>query len=169
MKSQFIKGNIIFVFCVFFILAGCVSAQVYQFTADESNSASISFKTGNPSLSFVSFEGKNLPTANFGTRWDPILFPAMKPMLITVHAHYDHERRFSATGGLLGLISDVAGTVATITRYVDTDVVLTCPMLMPGTKYQLAFKKGPGVPGKNTLVLTDLSTNKIIYQQEFES
>ena len=48
----------------------------------------------------------------------------------------------------MGLISDVATTVATITRYVDTDVVLTCPMLMPGTKYQLAFKKDPEFPEK---------------------
>ena len=169
MKSRLVKRSSIFGFCIFFVLTGCVSAVTYQFTPDELNAASISFQTGNPNLKFVSFEGKNLPAADKGTYWDPILFPALKPMLITVHAHYDHEQKVWASGGLLGLISDAVTIVATATRYVDTDVVLTCPSLMPGTKYQLFFKKEAGIPGKNILVLKDLSTKKVIYRQEFET
>ena len=170
MKSRSAKVCIFLVFCAFITLAGCASRpELYQFGLDESNSASISFKTGNPNVKFVSFEGKTLPVAEKGKRWEPILFPSGKPMLITVHAYYEHEQKVWVSGGLLGFISETADIIGTVTRGVNTNVVLTCPPLMPGTKYQLSFKKGPGIPGKNTLIITDLSKRKVFYEQEFDT
>lgn len=168
MKIASFSGKILFGLFLVFTLISCASKPAtYLFVPEESNSASISFKMGNPYVYFVSFEGKTLPAAEKGTRWEPIVFPAGKPLQITIHAYYEHQQKVAASGGLLGLVSDVADVVSTVTRGVDMDVILTCPALMPGTKYQLSFKKESGIPGKNFLILTDLSTKKVFYQQEF--
>jgi hypothetical protein len=151
-----------------FILLGCVTATPYPAVPEDSNSATISFKWGNPGVRFVSFDGKPLPPPDRGTSWQPIILPAGRPILITVHANYEKESSAGGSGGL-GLLVATASAVSGAVRYVNTDVVLTCPPLTPGTKYHLSFTKGAGYPGKNTLVLTDLSTKKRVYEQEFEN
>ena len=57
MKKQFFPASVIICFCLLFVVTGCATqSNAYQLDPAESNSASISFKTGNPSIRFVSFE-----------------------------------------------------------------------------------------------------------------
>jgi len=44
-----------------------------------------------------------------------------------------------------------------------------CPPLESGKEYELVFRKGAGITGKNLLVLTDTANKKIFHQQEFDS
>ena len=151
-----------------FIVLGCATATPYPYALETESSATISLKTGNPNLTFVSLGEQKLPPPERGTRWEPIVVPANRTLSITVHAYYEHQSKVSASGGLLGAISATADLVGTVTRGVDTDVLFLCPSLSNGGKYQLSFKKESGVPGKNILVLTDLSTKKVVHEHPFE-
>ena len=169
MKSLVLKGMAVFVFLGFFAFSGCASkAELYEFVPEESN-ASISFKTGSPGVRFVSYNGRELPDAGKGSHWDPIVFPAGTPIQITVRAYYEHQSGVSVRGGLLGAVSTMADTVSTATRGVNTNVVFTCPPLRVGIKYQLSFDKASGIPGTNTLVLTELGSKSVIFEQEFDA
>lgn len=140
----------------------------YSLAEDETNSASISFSKGNPRVSFVFYNDISLPEAEKGTQWDPILFPGNEPLNITVHAYYYESGGQGYAGGLLmGLITDAATARIRNARSVDDNILFSCPPLEAGKKYRLSLKKGSGVPGRNTLVLTDTATKNIVYQQEF--
>ena len=166
MKSFAARGMIVLVFLGFFAFSGCLSKpQSYEF-AEGSPNASITFKTGNPSVRFVSFNGRPLPDAEKNTYWDPIVFPAGTAIQMTVRANYEQQTRASGSG-ILGTVASAATAVSAITRAVDTNVNFTCPALTAGAKYQLSFDKGAGIPGKNTLILTDLGTRKVVFEQEF--
>jgi hypothetical protein len=167
LKKSVLGVLVLFLAVVAFV--GCASKPVaYQYVTEGVNSASISFKTGNPYVRCVSFEGADIPAPERGTYWEPVIFPAGRALRITVYVYYEYKQTVRV-GGMFGLISDVAGAVGTLTRSVDRNVVFTCPPLADGGKYQLEFEKGSGIPGTNTLVLRNLATREVVYQQEFPS
>ena len=170
MKPRVIKYLSTIVFLVSFLFAGCATKPVpYSFTADEHNFSSIAFKTGNPGVSFVSFDGQTLPRPENSTHWDPVNFPSDREIRIMVHADYRTNSKTTLGGfGLLGAAVNVAQDVRAVSRNVDADLEFICPPLETGRSYQLYFVKEPGMPGKNILTLTDIKTSEVIAQQEFE-
>ena len=170
------------------IIVGCSSLKSisYAFAENEVNSASISFKQANPGVSFVSYKDKSLPESEKGTIWDPISFPDGVPLEITVRAFYYDN---SNTGEVLSMMITASVNINSLillplwlpvmmitdavtlglrkSRFVDTNVLFSCPPLEAGKKYTLSFGKGYGVPGKNKLILTNNETKEIVYQQDF--
>jgi hypothetical protein len=132
--------------------------------AQAEGTATISVVSGNPGLKLIYVEGDELPKPEEKTHWEPLSFPAERPLVITVHAYYDQsgttDKRFFAA---------VITTAIATSRRVNRDVLFECPPLEAGRDYKLTFRKGAGTTGKNFLVLTNTSTGKIILEQEFES
>jgi hypothetical protein len=171
MRTLIMRGLPLLILPAFFTFSACSSLKPmsYAFAEDETNSASISFTHGNPSVSFVFFDDKVLPDPESGTFWDPLTFPSSEPLEITVHAYYHQEATTAAGAGLLGaLISTAVTSNIAASRSVDIDVLFSCPPLESGKDYSLSFRKEAGSPGINRLILIDIATKKIIYQQEFE-
>jgi hypothetical protein len=159
---------------VSFIFVGCTTKPaLYTSLADERNYSSIAFKNtfkiGDANLTFISFDGQSLPKPEKGTHWDPIHFPSGRKLEIVVHADYRPNTKTTLGGfGLMGAIINTVQDVRAATRNVDADLIFVCPPLAAGKNYLLTFTKGPGMPGKNLLTLTDVDTVKVVHQQEFE-
>jgi len=146
------------------LFMSCSTTPVpYSFVEDGSENAAISFIRGSPGLTLIYFNGEELPNPEKNTHWEPILVPAGIPLKLTVHAYY--EQGNYSQGLLVALIT----SAITASRSVNLDVLFECPALEAGKEYKLTFRKGAGLPGENLLVLTDISTKKIVYQQEFTS
>jgi len=160
----------VIILIVLFTFIGCSSMKPipYNFTEDEINSSSISFTRGNPRASFVDYNNNVLPSPERRTYWAPIFFPSGVPLEITVHAYYFQQSVPVANAGLFGVIVSAATATIDISRFVDVNVLFRCPPLEAGKNYSITFRKEPGIPGKNILILTDTAERKIIYQQEFE-
>jgi len=169
MKFQIAGFSIVLVLLVSFLFAGCTTNPVaYNYADSELNSATILFQSGNPGVRFISLNGVSLPKPASGTRWEPIKFPSGTALTIIVHANYEVQTRTRVSGlGLVGDIVNIAGAVNEIGRGVDAQVAFNCPGLEAGKLYSLAFVKESGIPGKNRLILTDLETSRIVYEQEF--
>ena len=170
MKVLINKGLLIIVLCGLFLFAGCSSMKSisYSLAEDEIKSASLSFLTGSPGVTFVSYKDNRLPEAEEGTQWDPILLPSDVPLEITVHAYYYQSGGAGYSGGLLaGLISDAITSGLRKSRSVDNDIIFLCPPLNAGKEYRLSFNKGIGIPGDNTLILTEIAAKTVVYQQIF--
>jgi hypothetical protein len=135
---------------------------LYSFVENGTENATISFMRGNPGVALIYFEGNELPEPEKKTHWDPLSFPAGKPLSITVHVYYQQ-----ANSSGQGLLITLVATAIVSSRSVDQDVLFECPALEAGKEYKLVFRKGAGLTGQNLLVLTDVSTKKIVYQQEF--
>ena len=170
MKSRAIIYLLVFVFLVSFVFAGCATKPVtYSFAGNDQNFSSVAFKTGNPGVSFVSFNGQTLPRPDSGTHWDPIALPSGIELRIIVHADYYTNSKTSLGGfGLLGAVVNAAQDIAAVSRNVDADMEFICPPLEAARNYRLTFTKEPGLPGKNILTLTEIETARVIVQQEFE-
>jgi len=170
MKSRVITHLLVLVFLVSFLFSGCATKPVtYSFTGNDPAFSSVSFKTGNPGVSFVSFNGQSLPKPESGTHWDPIELPSGIELRIIVHADFYTDSKTTLGGfGLLGAVVNVAQDIAAVSRNVDTDMEFICPPLAAGKSYLLTFTKEPGLPGKNILTLVDVETARVVIQQEFE-
>jgi hypothetical protein len=156
---------ITFIITILVSIAGCSTTPVpYSFAADGVETATISIVNGNPGLVLVYADGFELPEPEKKTRWDPFSFPAGKPIKITVHAYYEQSNTSNQ-----GLLTALIASAIISSRSVNKDVSFECPPLEAGKNYKLVFRKGAGTTGKNLLVLTDVSTGKIVYEQEFES
>jgi hypothetical protein len=162
--------NGILVFTISLLMIGCATTSVpYSFVEDGNETASIDFIGGNPGVKLVYFDNNELPEPDKKTHWNPVLFPVGKPLKITVHAYYQQEASSGSTSLLGALITVAATSAITASRAVDRDVLFYCPALDVGKTYKLVFRKGAGTTGNNLLVLTDKSTGKLIYEQEFEN
>ena len=178
MKLIHVKFLTVFIFLAALLSIGCATNPVeFSLLLDGQNPSTIGFltsaRTGSPGVSFVSFDGRGLPRAERGTHWDPIVFPSGRELRITVHALYEEDRARVRVGGfgVLSAISDavnIAQDISAVTRNVDTNVLFISPPLPPGGRFQLAFIKEPGIPGRNRLVLTDITTGRVFHEQEFE-
>ena len=168
MRSRAIVYLLVFLASSFYI--GCTTSPVaYSFMEGELNSSSIEFKTGNPSVSFVSYSGLTLPKPEKRTRWEPISFPSGIDLRIIVHTKYETRSKASLSGfGLLGAVVNVAQDIRAVSRNVDVDLEFNCPPLEAGKSYLLTFTKEPGMPGKNILTLTEIGTTRVVCQLEFE-
>ena len=146
------------------MVMGCATTGVpFSFVENDEDMASISFVGGNPGVKLVYYDTNELPEPEEKTHWDPISFPAGQQLSITVHA-YHQQSNYSSS-----LIGAIITAAITASRSVDRDVLFECPALEAGKSYKLVFRKGAGTTGSNTLVLTDVETGKIFYQQEFDS
>lgn len=170
MITNKLKDRLIILSCLF-LAAGCYSLEPvsYALTEEDSDSASISFKDGNPGISFIYYNDYWLPEPEMGTFWDPILFPAGIPLEIMVHAYYYHRPVIiNRAGFLVAFFTSLVSANVAASRSVDIDILFTCPPLESGKNYSLSFRKEAGTPGNNRLILTDIESNKIIYRQTFE-
>jgi hypothetical protein len=169
MKSFITKGLSVILIYGLFSFIGCSSTPVsYSFAKDEANSASINFIRRKPDVTFLYYNNEILPEPESKTYWDPILFPSGVPLEIMVHAYYGQDAFAITDAGLLvAIISSAITSAIAASRFVDIDVLFTCPPLEAGKKYSLAFRKEAGTPGRNRLILTDIAARRIIYQQEF--
>ncbi|MCL2175705.1 MAG: hypothetical protein FWB73_06650 [Treponema sp.] len=169
MKNFINKGMFLFIFLGLFIFIGCSSTPItYMMTNDEINSATISFKSGSPSVTFLEYNGIELPVAEKNTRWDPLAFPSGVPLNISVRAYYYKSSYGYFGSGLFAVVTAAASAAITATRNVDTIVVFNCPPLEAGKNYTLTFRKEAGVPGRNILILKDNSARGEVYRQDFE-
>ncbi|MDR1149001.1 MAG: hypothetical protein LBK66_10255 [Spirochaetaceae bacterium] len=163
----------IIVFAVAVLFAGCATTRTavpFSFVENEEESASIEIMGGNPGVWLVYFDKNELPQPAEETYWNPLSFPAGRPLEITVHAYYYQQSTTSTSAGVLGaLISSVATSAIAASRNVDRDVLFTCPALEAGKAYKLVFRKGAGVSGENLLVLSNIETGKVVYEQGFEN
>ena len=152
------------------IFAGCATDPVtYSFTGTGQSYSSIIFQTGNPGVSFVSFNGRSLPKPEKKTRWEPVNFPSETELRIIIHVKYETQSKTTLSGfGLLGVAVNLAQNVSAVSRNVDVEMVFSCPPLEAGGNYILTFIKEPGLPGINILTLTNTETMEIIFQEEFE-
>jgi len=166
----FVKSLLVFVFFVSFLFIGCATKPVsYSFIEDEQKSSSISFQKGNADLKFLSFDGRG-DKPKRGTHWDPVIVPSERELRIVVFAKYNSRAPVRViTPGLLGQVVDTATSINETIRNVSTEVVFLCPPLETGKRYMLSFVKESGLPGKNILILTDLETNNVVHQQEFQT
>jgi len=157
-----------------FILIGCTTTKpsAYSYMPDPASGAIVSFGTGseNPGVKFVALDGVPPEAPGKGTYWEPIVLPAGRELRITVHAEYTQSDTVIYTG--LGAAGEIANKVQEINaaiRNVSTYVIFNCPPLQAGKTYRLAFLKESGIPGKNILILSDVGTREVVYQQEFET
>ncbi|WP_304224657.1 hypothetical protein [Gracilinema caldarium] len=67
------------------------------------------------------------------------------------------------------LIVLLATSAIAASRSTDKLVDFVCPALDENTEYVLEYKKGSGLKGSNTLILTEKNSGKIIKQQDFTS
>jgi len=163
-----------FVLFAAFLSVGCATSPVeYSLTPAGQPSATIGFlttdKSGRPSVSFASFDGRGLPRPERKTHWDPIVFPAGRELRITVRAVYEeNDPVYVGDLGIIGNVLSAAQGVSALSRNVNADVEFICPPLAPDRRYQLSFRKGPGMPGTNTLYLTDIGSGRIVFHHDFE-
>ena len=153
-------SRIFVVVVVVLFIAGCstITPAPYSFAEEELETVTINVIGGNPGLRLVDFEGKELPSPEKKTRWEPIMFPAGRPLTITVYAYYQPQN--TSQGLITGLIVHAATSHLAVNR----NVVFETPVLDPGKDYVLRFSREFG---GNQLIMTDTSTNQIIYQQFF--
>ena len=173
MKLLTIKNAGALALILSFVFIGCsTKPALYSYTADQARGASVSFgaTNENPNITFMALDCVPPETAEKGTHWEPIVLPAGRTLRITVHANYTQKGGVKFGGfGLIGDIANTAQAVSAVTRDVDTDVIFNCPPLEAGKTYRLTFSKEPGIPGRNVLILTDVNSREIIYQEEFET
>ncbi|MDR1389132.1 MAG: hypothetical protein LBJ31_04070 [Treponema sp.] len=154
-------------------IMGCATTRTpvpFSFVEGEGESASINIVGGSPGVWLVYYDKNELPPPEEETYWSPLFFPAGQPLQFTVHAYYYQQGSATASGNLLvNLIADVASSAIAASRNVDRDVLFECPALEAGNEYKLVFRKGAGTTGQNLLVLSEIATGKVIYEQEFEN
>jgi len=180
------------IFCVIVCITGCSSIKTvpYSFAEGESEQATLTFEKD---VSFVAFNGEKLPEPQKGTRWDDtIIVPAGKPADTTVHVYYDGRDIHAWSGWIFG--GNWSGTgdgalfllplfVFTLARDIicfpfivvdmataqsqatNRDVILSYSALENDKKYRIFFKRKRK---KYLLFLKDISSGKVIYEQEFE-
>ncbi|MCL2444356.1 MAG: hypothetical protein FWD13_12970 [Treponema sp.] len=172
MKLQFVRFFIVFTILTSLLFIGCAttynSPVAYSYAADDFNSATIFFQSGNPGLTFISLEGVTPPRPESGTFWDPFKFPTNRELTLVLYAKYETRARARVEGfGILGDFANFASSVTEMSQNVDGYVTFNCPPLEAGKSYTLAFLKESGIPGRNKLILTDIATRRIIHEQEF--
>lgn len=161
-KLLWILCGVIALSCALFF-AGCGTTPVpYSFAPEGLPTAQIKVVSGNPGLTLVSCENNKVPGPEENTHWEPFLLVPDKPAKIIVHAKYEHSAIIDK-----GLFVMLVSAVVAGNRSVSKEVLFECPPLEAEKTYKLAYKKGMGFTGKNTLVLTEDVTGKKIKEHEF--
>ena len=167
MKSFGYFGFILLVLLLLF--SGCSStprtaAVPYLLAENERDGVIINITGGNPGIRLIRIDGARIPAPASGTHWDPIVYPPGRPINLIVHASFEQRNL-----PVFGQITEAAGAVVSGTRAVNREVSFYTPPLEPGGIYMLRFDKGPGIPGTNTLILTDIKTGQVVHTMEFGS
>jgi len=134
----------ILIFALFY--TGCSSSKAlpYSFAENEggNGSAKITFITNGAKegVDLYYFENIELPIPEKKTYWAPVIFPAGRPLKLTVNIYGQRLE-------------------------IGTEKIFECPPLTAGKEYLLVYETKPGPFGK--LVLKDAKTKKlIIYEQK---
>ena len=172
--------------------AGCGTMAAVPYSSTENNKAAeITFQTNldnkgsatgfgfrgsnsKKSIQLLSVEGDEIPLPEKRKVWNPVSLPAETPLTLTVNVFYyfnPKSRNSSSTGTLFDvviLVADVADAVSNINKegWRNMDVILNCPPLETGRSYKLEYIQK--MFKKPCLVLTDISTKKIVYEQEVQ-
>ena len=127
--------------CASFLIMGCTSAVPYSFAENESRTATITFTgTKNFGVDLFYYEGIELPIPKKSEYWNPVTFPAGRPFTLTVGVYNSETER-------------------------GDEVTFNCPALAAGRDYRLEAKK-PYFGKVNRLVLTDMNTRAVVYEQQ---
>jgi len=133
------------------------------------------------SIQLISIEGKEIPLPERRKVWNPVSLPTERPLtlIVNIFYYYSPDKKGSSHGtGTLAdvflapaiIAADIASEANALayninaTGWRNMDVILNCPPLETGKKYRLEYIKG--WLQKPRLVLKDISTKKIIYEQE---
>ncbi|MDR0300710.1 MAG: hypothetical protein LBI04_00155 [Treponema sp.] len=145
-------------------ITGCTTtkAVLYSFADNESENgtAVISFGEG---VYLIGFEDVDLPKPEEKTYWDPIMFPAERPLKLTVHVHYDSN--YSSSGSIVDIIILPITLIDGVAKSANRDIIFECPALEAGKEYILTFKSKAFA--KDYLLLRDKKTKKQVYKIKF--
>jgi len=192
-KGGFMKGLrvLLFVGITVFLFVSCVTMKdfelgtgtiatvPYSVAKDSKETAEITFITnlysngsailkkmngleyGGEGIQPISIDGEKISFAEKGTVWNPVTVQAGKPLTLTVNIYYyKFSMPYPSQPGLWN----------------NADITFDCPSLEAGKKYSLDFIQNirSAIGGgwstsyrvDRYIVLTDLSTNKIVYKKE---
>lgn len=158
------KRNVVKLFIIisiFFIGCSTTKPTPYSFTGNEGEAATITVVGGNPGLQLIFCDGIELPIPEKKRHWDPITVSAGKPLIFTLRAFYHNN---NASGGLLTAL--IVSAISASTS-VNAEVIYECPPLEAGKHYQFSFRKGAGVPGLNSILITEGTGKKGIVFREY--
>ena len=132
------------------------------------------------SILLMSVNENELPLPEMRTVWNPVSFPAGEPITLNLNIFHYYDPEDSKKGGLHSsgsvlvdiivvpaeaIAGAIVDTVAAISAegWRNMDVTFNCPPLEAGGSYKLEYIER--WLQKPKLVLTDISTKKIVYEQ----
>jgi len=163
---------------------GCITwpSDHYSFTENGNETAVIEFLNSSAlerCIQLISIDGEAIPLPKSGKVWNPVQIPAERPLTLTINllGGYAPERKpdtIPSDNLITGPIAAVEHTVKDFEQsagigWTNIDVIFNCPPLEAGKKYRLDWSfsnKEPQKSLKQTLVLIDARTKKIIYKQD---
>jgi len=148
--------------------SGHIATVPYSAVKDENRTAVITFgnhllnngayydgnNEGGLNIQLVSIDGIEIPIPERRTVWNPVSFPAGKPLTLVVNIFYFATKTSGVDLYIIGFESITAGS------WYNTDVTFNCPPLEAGKSYTLnAYGKGTNT----RFILTDTKTKKKVY------
>ncbi|MCL2443454.1 MAG: hypothetical protein FWD13_08335 [Treponema sp.] len=154
---------LIIVIFLFILLAGCntTTPAAYTFVENtfDDNTATITFVHNRSNgVLLINYDGTRLPAPEIKERWEPITFPAGRALNLRVNVY--NEANLNSSGDLL---IDIILLPLLYSRKMDINIDFQCPPLEQGKNYRLSLRTFTF--GKGSLVLTDTSTRRVVYQQ----
>jgi len=174
----------------FICFIGCVSwsSAHYYFTENGNETAEIKFLNSGVyerCIQLISIDGETILLPKSGITWNPVQIPAERPLklILNLFQSYLPEKKSSSKFNETGIdIIDLPIAAAKAIEsnvheweqlagagWTNMDVIFNCPPLEAGKKYRLEWSssfKEPRDRLKQTLVLIDTRTKKIIYKQD---
>jgi len=148
---------------IIFYLTGCstTSPEIYSFVENEydDRTATITFvHNNNLGVLLINYDGIRLPAPDKNKRWEPVSFPSGRVLNLRVNVY--NEANVGSSGELL---VDLFLVPILYSKKMDKNIDFHCPPLEQGKNYRLTYNTRPF--GRGSLVLTDTSTRRVVYQQ----
>jgi hypothetical protein len=176
---------LLFLIITLICFTGCLTSwpsAPYSFTENGNGTAEITFRNVNELIQLISIEGDALPLSERGKTWNPVSIPAERPLTLIVNLMYYYTPPKKKSSGHTGTILDIVflpGAIADEAAQLfgikegwhNIDVIFNCPPLEVGGNYRLRYvgdymiERGLQKP---RLVLIDIRTENIIYEQDVE-
>ena len=144
-------------------IIGCTitTPQVYSFVENEydDRTATITFVNNrNTGVLLINYDGIRLPAPEISERWEPITFPSGRVLNLRLNVY--NEGSIGSSG--YPFVDFILIPIA-YSRKKDINVDFHCPPLEQGKNYRLTYH--PRSIGRGTLILTDTSTRRVVFQQ----